>query len=78
MIRGTTNKLQQGTRRQTPNRLTSQFQEMKTACPSQITAYAQCVLNEEGTGNITKGACGKEYAMVKDCFRQVRLQKVAS
>lgn len=82
MIRGTaTSKLQQATegsiRRQSPNRLTLAFQQMKTACPSQISAYAQCVLNEEGAGNITKGSCDSEYTMVKECFRQVRLQKVA-
>ena len=78
MIRGTSTKLQQGSRRQSPNRMTSQFQEMKTACPDQISAYARCVLNEESEGNITKDACSKEYAMVKNCFRQVRLQKLAA
>lgn len=77
MVRLTSATLQQSAR-QKPNRFTVIFQEMKTSCPSQITAYASCVLKEEGTGNVMKGSCEKEFALVKDCFRQVRLQKTAA
>jgi len=78
MVQLTSSTLQQGIRKQKPNRFTVVFQQMKQSCPSQISAYAQCVLKEEGgSGNVTKGSCSKEFAMVKDCFRQVRLEKAS-
>jgi hypothetical protein len=74
MVRALTTSSSMGIRQQKPNRFTRVFQEMKSSCPSQITTYAQCVLKEETSGGELRGACEQEFAHVKDCFRQVRLQ----
>jgi hypothetical protein len=59
---------------QLPNRLTQVFQGMKDTCPQFIKAYAVCVMEtEKSDSNSTQHkACDKEFAMVKDCFQQVR------
>lgn len=76
VLRGlTTSSSSMGVRQQKPNRFTRVFQDMKSSCPSQITSYAQCVLKEETSGGALKGACEEEFGHVKECFRQVRLQK---
>jgi hypothetical protein len=59
-------------RQQTPNRFTQVFGKMKETCPSHIKAYATCVMLSENSESVTKGACEKEFALVKECFRQVR------
>lgn len=59
-------------RPQQPNRFTKAFKKMKEVCPVQIQAYATCVMKTEASESITKGSCEKEFALVKECFRQVR------
>ena len=57
---------------QEPNQLTRHFQQMKKTCPETIRAYAQCVIQAEQAGNMSKGDCDAEFAKVKACFREVR------
>jgi hypothetical protein len=35
--------------------------------------YATCVMKTEASESVAKGACAKEFALVKECFRQVRV-----
>lgn len=59
-------------RQQQPNRFTKAFKKMKEVCPNHIKAYATCVMDAEAVDSVSKGACAKEFALVKECFRQVR------
>lgn len=59
---------------QEPNRLTRYFQQMKKTCPEALRVYAQCVIQAEQAGNMSKGDCDAEFAQVKACFREVRRQ----
>ena len=66
-------------RKQLPNRMTRIFQQMKTTtCPTVISAYAQCVLQNEQAGTMNKGSCEHEFVMVKECFRTARQQLTTS
>jgi hypothetical protein len=59
---------------QQPNQLTRYFQQMKQTCPESLRVYAQCVIQAEQAGNMSKGDCDAEFTNVKACFRQVRRQ----
>lgn len=38
----------------------------------QIKGYATCIMETEAADSVSKGSCAKEFALVKECFRQVR------
>mmetsp|Transcript_58938 Transcript_58938/g.144170 ORF Transcript_58938/g.144170 Transcript_58938/m.144170 type:complete len:101 (+) Transcript_58938:495-797(+) len=60
--------------KQTPNRFTASFTQMKEVCPDAIKTYANCVLDTDQSSplGVTKHSCSKEFMHVKDCFRKVR------
>ena len=58
--------------KQLPNRMTQAFGRMKKICPMHIKAYAQCVIQAESSESLSKNSCSKEFALVKECFRQAR------
>ena len=57
---------------QQANRLTRIFHQMQRLCPTQIKSYAKCVIETENTEAVNKGACEREFALVKECFRRAR------
>lgn len=61
-----------GKRCQQPNRFTQTFKNMKEVCPMHIKDYATCIMATESVDSVSKGSCTKEFALVKECFRQVR------
>lgn len=67
MTRGVAKRCQQ------PNRFTQAFKKMKEVCPAHISGYATCIMEAEAAdSSVSKGSCAKEFALVKECFRQVR------
>lgn len=64
-----------GRQQQLPNRFTAAFQKMKVTCPNHISGYATCIMQAEASSgeSISKDACAKEFALIKECFRQVRM-----
>jgi len=63
---------QQRQQQQQPNRFTQAFQRMKEVCPMHIKEYATCIMATEATDSVSKDSCSKEFAKVRECFRQVR------
>ena len=55
-----------------PNRFTAAFAEMKRTCPDEIRGYADCVLRGQGEGELRRGSCDAEFALVRGCFRRAR------
>lgn len=55
-----------------PNQTTRIFQQMESICPDAMKAYAQCVIEKQNEGALTKGACDESFKKVMDCFRSVR------
>ena len=55
-----------------PNRMTVAFNAMKKSCPDAIQAYAVCVSSHHNVGSLEKGSCSSEFAVVRECYRQVR------
>ena len=45
---------------------------MESICPDAMKAYAQCVIEKQNEGALTKGACDESFKKVMDCFRNVR------
>mmetsp|Transcript_8677 Transcript_8677/g.19072 ORF Transcript_8677/g.19072 Transcript_8677/m.19072 type:complete len:80 (+) Transcript_8677:142-381(+) len=54
-----------------PNRLTAAFTEMKSTCPTEMTAYAACVLAAHSGGGLHRHVCEEEFRLVRECFRKV-------
>ena len=64
--------IQRGNQQQQPNRFTQAFKKMKEVCPLHIKEYATCIMATEAADSVSKGSCSKEFAKVRECFRQVR------
>merc|ERR1719291_366038 len=55
-----------------PNRTTVAFERMERTCPSELEAYARCVIDKQNAGALTLGACEEQFREVMNCFRSVR------
>ncbi len=55
-----------------PNRMTELFSRMKETCPEHLTAYANCVVQHNQAGDLTRGSCQQEFQNVKECFQNAR------
>jgi hypothetical protein len=70
--RGITSKVAASIASRPPNRMTELFSRMKETCPEHLTAYANCVVQHNQAGDLTRGSCQQEFQNVKECFQNAR------